>query len=313
VAQRGLRLEPLAQKRCFDADKISLAGRQINYFSYQAASFTAVNVLRMSWRCADNYASSAAQEVRRSASSRITGILEVEMFKLRDARGGLDMLTAVLITIATAALIWRIVGAGQEQARARPPIEQVTGLRIDPGALANVEGRGRVALVEFADYECPFCSRHAQQTGRRIKKELVDSGGLLHVFFNFPLPIHRTAQKAAEAAECAGHQGRFWDMHQRLFADPNTLEVTDLTNRASQLGLDEAEFTKCLAGETAEKVRADVVIGQRLGVTSTPTFFVGLVQHDGAINITNRINGALPFDDFYKTIREVSAHVTAQR
>jgi protein-disulfide isomerase len=171
-----------------------------------------------------------------------------------------------------------------------------------------------VVLVEFADYECPFCARHAQSTAPTIKKELLDSGEIQHVFFNFPLAMHPRAQKAGEAAECAAQQGHFWEMHERLFEDPRALEVTDLSQRAEDIGLNRETFMACLeSGATAEMVREDLEEGRRLGVNSTPAFFVGTIRPDGSIDLVKRINGAVPFEQFEEAFREVLPTQRAQR
>jgi len=179
----------------------------------------------------------------------------------------------------------------------------VSGLNIPADKVAHVRGKGNVVLVEFADYECPFCARHAQTTAADINKQFIDSGEVQHVFFNFPLPIH-PGQKAGDAAEYAAQQGRFWEMHERLFRDPKALELTDLTARATDLGLDDATFKKCLEeGETADRVKADLAEGRRLNVDATPAFFVGRRQADRSINLVKRINGAARFETFRETIR----------
>jgi protein-disulfide isomerase len=179
---------------------------------------------------------------------------------------------------------------------------------IVPSQVTNARGIGRVVLVEFADYECPFCARHAQSTAPSIKKAFLDSGGIRHVFFNFPLDSHPRAQKAGEAAECAARQGRFWEMHELLFADQSegALEVSEITKRAAGLNLDHVKFTHCLeSGETAEKVRVDRALGKKLGVSSTPSFFVGTFDGNGTISLTKRINGAVPYERFEEVLQQL--------
>lgn len=224
---------------------------------------------------------------------------------LRHIKRVVDTWSTVLVIVAAVALLWSLYQRPALLGRgSRPIVEDVTGLSIPASNVTHVRGSGRVVLVEFADYECPFCARHAQTTASAIDKELIDSGEIQHVFFNFPLSIHPRAQKAGEAAECAAQQGRFWEMHQQLFQDPKALEISDLSARAESLALDRAKFMKCLEdGDTAEMVRADLVEGRRLGVTSTPAFFVGIRQPNGAITLVKRIYGAVPFETFSEAIR----------
>ena len=137
-----------------------------------------------------------------------------------------------------------------------------------------------VTLVEYGDYQCPFCGQ-----AYPIIKELLDRVGrrVRFVFRNFPLAtIHPDAELAAEAAEAAGAQGRFWAMHDDLFENQEALGSDDLVEYASALGLDESRFV----GELTEhvhiaRVREDFMGGVRGGVNGTPTFFINGSRHDG--------------------------------
>jgi protein-disulfide isomerase len=138
-----------------------------------------------------------------------------------------------------------------------------------------------VMLVEFADYECPYCQRVAPA----IKKLKEDFGGKLAVAYkDFPLPMHAHAEKAAEAARCAGKQGQFWALHDELFSSKE-LDVDQLKAQAHALKLDSAAFNQCLdTGETAAAVRQDREQGLRLGLTGTPSFFVNGHFLSGALD-----------------------------
>jgi protein-disulfide isomerase len=138
-----------------------------------------------------------------------------------------------------------------------------------------------VTLVEYGDYECPHCGRAypivkaiQQRLGRRLR----------FVFRNFPLrESHPHAQHAAEAAETAGAQGKFWEMHDRLFERQFALEDDDLVEYARELGLDAERVREELAGRVYEpRVREDFRSGVASGVNGTPTFFVNGVRHDDA-------------------------------
>ena len=129
-----------------------------------------------------------------------------------------------------------------------------------------------VTIVEFSDFQCPYCAR-----AQPILKDLMQryDGKVRLVFRDFPLDMHAQAQKAAEAARCAGDQGKFWEMHDRLFTDQRALQVADLKRSASELGLDTAKFNTCVdSGRYAAALKADMDAGARLGVNATPTFFV---------------------------------------
>ncbi len=143
-----------------------------------------------------------------------------------------------------------------------------------------------VTIVEFSDFECPFCGR-AEDT---VKKVLKDYDGKVRlVYRDFPLPMHPHAEKAAEAAQCAGDQGKYWDMHEKLFANQQALEPAQLKGYAKGLGLDTAKFDKCLdSGEKAKIVEENRKAGEKVGVTGTPAFFVNGYQ----------LTGAQPFEEF---------------
>jgi Na+/H+ antiporter NhaA len=129
-------------------------------------------------------------------------------------------------------------------------------------------------LVEYGDFECPFCGR-ATGAVEELRERFGDQ--LRYVFRHLPLPdVHPNAELAAEAAEAAGEQGKFWEMHDWLFAHQDRLTAADLVDHAAALGLDVARFTQALgAGEHAAHVRADVASAEASGAEGTPTFFVG--------------------------------------
>jgi protein-disulfide isomerase len=141
-----------------------------------------------------------------------------------------------------------------------------------------------VTLVEYGDYECPYCG-----AAYPIVKEVQDRMGerLRFVFRNFPITTsHPHAQEAAEAAEAAAAQGRFWPMHDLLFENQKNLGDRDLRAYAEQLGLDLELFDEELAGHVhAERVHKDFVSGVRSGVNGTPTFYINGVRHDDSYEI----------------------------
>jgi protein-disulfide isomerase len=138
-----------------------------------------------------------------------------------------------------------------------------------------------VTLVEYGDYECPFCGQ-----ADPVVREVLDRLGpqVRFVFRNFPLATaHPHAERAAEAAEAAVSQGQFWAMHDVLFENQDALDDEDLVRYAAAIGLGESRFITELAGHThAARVREDFMGGVRSGVNGTPTFFVNGVRHDGS-------------------------------
>jgi protein-disulfide isomerase len=129
-----------------------------------------------------------------------------------------------------------------------------------------------VQVIEFADYECPYCQKIDPDL-KKLRDEF--KGQLVFAFKDFPLPMHKHAEKAAEAARCAAHQGKFWEYHDVLFEKNSGLEPTQLKEYARTLGLDSAKFDSCLdSGGEAAAIQQDVEEGNRLGLTGTPSLFI---------------------------------------
>jgi protein-disulfide isomerase len=159
---------------------------------------------------------------------------------------------------------------------------RVARLVLPVGERDHVQGPANapVTLVEYGDYECPFCGRAhpivqavQERLGRRMR----------FVFRHFPLTeIHPRALPAAEAAEAAGRQGRFWEMHDLLYENQPALDDPDLLRYAQHLGLDLPRFVSEVAEHVHEpRIREDFMSGVRSGVNGTPTFFINGIRHDG--------------------------------
>ena len=144
---------------------------------------------------------------------------------------------------------------------------------IDASDPVRGNASAQVTIIEFSDFQCPYCQR-VSPTLKRVQQTYGDRVRV--IWKDFPLTqIHPQAFKAAEAAHCAGDQGKFWDYHDRLFADQRALLVDDLKRHASDMKLDTAAFGACLDGSKyAERVRDGVAAGTRLGVSSTPTMYI---------------------------------------
>ena len=139
-----------------------------------------------------------------------------------------------------------------------------------------------VTIVEFSDFQCPFCSR-VIPTLKQIEESYGDKVRL--VFRQFPLHrLHPQAQKAAEASLCADDQGKFWEMHDAMFADQRGLAVDSLKAKAAELELDTATFDECLdSGKYAERIETDLAEGAAVGVTGTPAMFINGRFLSGAV------------------------------
>lgn len=177
---------------------------------------------------------------------------------------------------------------------------------------APVKGKpdATLTLIEFSDYQCPFCARHAIDTLAEIDKTYVSSGKIRYVFRNFPIDgIHPQAFRAHEAAACAAEQGKFWEMHARLFANQKALNPADLPKHAETIGLEMSQFQACFdSRRLSARIRQDVTEGRSLGVNGTPMFFVGISEpEDGKVKPLRMWRGAQDFEAFRKAIESLLA------
>jgi len=163
----------------------------------------------------------------------------------------------------------------------------------------------RLVLVEFSDFQCPFCARYFRETFPEIEKDYIKTGKLKYVFRDIPIEAaHKDAFKAAEAADCAFDQGKFWEMHDRLFANQSALAPSNLLQYAQAIGLDMPKFQQCLdRGEFTTEVRKDMADGQKAGMTMTPTFFLGLTEPNSTkVKVLTVITGAKLYGTFKEAI-----------
>jgi len=182
--------------------------------------------------------------------------------------------------------------APQQLSQPQQPSRAEVGVDDDP-----IKGseNAPVTIIEFSEYECPFCERFFKQTLPQIEENYIKTGKVRHVFRDFPLSSHRNAQKAAEASECADEQGKFWEYHDKLFENQNALDINSLKRYAKDLGLDAAKFNECLdSGKMTAEIQKDFADGSRYGVSGTPTFFINEIE----------LVGAQPFSAFEQVIEQ---------
>jgi protein-disulfide isomerase len=166
------------------------------------------------------------------------------------------------------------------------------------GAQISGKTSAKVGLVVYSDFQCPFCGKFARETLPALERQYVSTGKVLLAFRHFPLPNHQFAQKAAEAATCAGRQGKFWQFHDQLFGNQQKLDAPSLQEDARSLGLNFDDFANCLGGQVTTMVQADKSTAEPLGIVGTPTFFVGRLLNDGRLQVAERLTGALPVSEF---------------
>ncbi len=165
-------------------------------------------------------------------------------------------------------------------------------VQIDPEKIKDAPSEGnkdaKVTIIEFTDYQCPFCGKHFTDTYPQIKKDYIDTGKTRYVLMNFPLnSIHPNAEKAAESALCVKEQkgdSGYWKMHDKLFSNQESLSVENEKKWARELGVDGTKFDTCLdSGKYAQRVQEEESYGQSLGVSGTPAFFINGNLIEGAV------------------------------
>jgi protein-disulfide isomerase len=166
------------------------------------------------------------------------------------------------------------------------------------------DAKARVTIIEFGDYQCPFCRIFWKDTFPRLKKEYLDTGKARLVFRDFPQSVHPEAAAAAQAAECAEDQQRYWPYHDKIFREQDRrgqqgevvrFRAADLKRWASDVGLDAAAFNECFdSGRHKEEVAKDYADATGVGIQGTPVFFVN----------GRALFGAHPFATFQKVIEE---------
>ena len=171
------------------------------------------------------------------------------------------------------------------------------------------DAKATITLIEFSDYQCPYCSRHYRDVMPKIVADYVDTGKVKYVMFENPIPsLHKNAYNASLAALCAGNQGKYWEMHNIMFANQKALGVDDLKSFAASIGLNSSEFDTCLDSKKYEKqINSNLATAAKLGVRGTPGFVLGLTdsKDPGKAKISVYIKGAQAFDRFKADIEQL--------
>lgn len=173
----------------------------------------------------------------------------------------------------------------------------------EPLSLAGAQIRGRqdskVAILEFSDFQCPFCAKFTEGTLPELERAYVDRGDVLFAFRHLPLErVHQFALSGAVAAECAGKQGKFWPMHDFLFRSSRSLDQSTVASGARSIGLASPAFDECISNGQEGRITQDLAEAKRLGVSGTPTFFIGRLLPGNRLQVDKRLNGAQAFTAF---------------
>jgi protein-disulfide isomerase len=190
-------------------------------------------------------------------------------------------------------------------AQVADPVDEHVSMTIgDSPVLGSADAP--FTLVEFSDYQCPFCRSFHTTVFKEIKKNFVDTGKLRFISRDLPLPMHDHATQAANAARCAGDENQFWKMRHLLIVNSQKLQHDDLLAYAHDLHLDMAAFTRCLDQNKYDAaVQRDASDAAQIGISGTPSFVLGMTVRDGPF-VGTKIVGAQPYTVFDEKIRALS-------
>jgi protein-disulfide isomerase len=164
---------------------------------------------------------------------------------------------------------------------AKPALPTVISVNVH-GEPFRGDSRARLAIMEYSDFECSFCAKYVREIYPRVDADYIKPGKIKYFFRDLPEPGQTNAMLKARAARCAGEQGKFWEMHDLLFAAQPALAGTELASCAQTLGLDTAKFNECLASERyQENIRLSMAGAKKIGIYGTPAFLIGTVTEDG--------------------------------
>lgn len=222
--------------------------------------------------------------------------------RLNRLKGLVESAANIAIVVLAATMIYVMLfrdapspGAGPVSPPSPPPVPQ------EPvplqGAWLEGSRSAPVAVIQYSDFECPYCRQFANGTLRELRNTYVKNGDVLLAFRHLPLTdIHPLAHAAASAAECAGRHGRFWEMHDWLFRDGRSLKDALSPDAIAAAGL----VADCpnASASIAAKIAEDLAGARALQVTGTPVFFIGIVRPDGYVKVLRRLSGALGVQEF---------------
>lgn len=195
---------------------------------------------------------------------------------------------------------------------ARAPT-QAAGFKEQVVSIGDSPFKGKVdapvTIIEYSDYDCPFCARHYRDVMPILQEKYIDTGKIKFVMRENPIAtLHKDATNAAKAAVCAGDQGKYWEMHDMLFENQKKLQLDNLKSFAGTIGLDLGAFDECLESNEAERrVRRDIASASKLGMRGTPGFVVGLtdVKDPNKANMKVYIKGAQSINNFQASIDDL--------
>ena len=188
-----------------------------------------------------------------------------------------------------------------------PQEEQVIRAKLNLEGVAMLGSKNApFTMVEYTDYQCPFCQRFHVTTFAELKKNYIDTGKVRFYSRDLPLDFHPNAMRAAQAGRCAGEQGQFWKLRDVMAANPDKLDMNSILAFAADLKMDGNALRACVeSGKYKNAVQTDVMEAMKIGANGTPSFLIGKSTPDGVDG--ELMVGAQPYSEFDKKLRELQA------
>lgn len=217
-------------------------------------------------------------------------------------RDTLSSVTSAALLIAAITVTWATLAKPNVSRQAEPKV---------PSSVQSIQGipiKGRpsagLALIEYSDFECPFCRKFATEILPTLESKYISSGRLLVAFRHYPLErIHPLARGAAEAAACAFRQNKFWETHDQFFNKDASLDASGLLSASVRANVDPKEWQRCIAERPVKEVADDLASAAGLDIHGTPYFLLGISGRNG-VKVTRAWSGARPVAFFSQAVEE---------
>ena len=216
-------------------------------------------------------------------------------------REAVDLAASVGMIVVAALVAWTLL----VKPRAVPELQPRTPARAIPvepvsfdGAAIDGKADAQITVIEFSDFQCPYCASFARDVLPELRTKFVHAGMVQFAFLHLPGGIHDRAERAAQAAECAGKQQAFWPMHDRLFEGYKALDEQSLRNYAKGASLSLPSFEGCMRAAQPETLKLGPDRASKIGIAGTPTFLIGRTQPNRLVKVSDVLVGARSLADF---------------
>jgi protein-disulfide isomerase len=211
----------------------------------------------------------------------------------------LDELKAIRKTLET-----RPAMPAQPAAQAPAPVDDKVSMVFPAGGFSVGKENAPLVLVEYTDYQCPFCQRYHNDSFAQIKANFIDTGKIRYISRDFPLPFHENARRSATAARCAAEQGKFWELRHTMIVNANQLQADKLGGYAQSASLDVPKFQACVDSDKFKAaIDKDIAEGSAAGINGTPSFVLGRIENGKLQGV--RMVGAMPYAQFEAKIQDM--------